>query len=412
MINISFLNYFTKYPFSIFRMKYKDKFKEDDFSLTESGLIYKLQVKAGLDDSIPHYLAKRSIILAVVTWVPLLILSALQGLMIGDKTDIPFLYDVTTHLRLLVVIPLLIFAEKSVDLRLNEFIDQFFIGGIIRESDRPLYMSIRSKGKRLIESLWPDILILVIIVANITIKWKIMLSADSTFWIQSPGEHDSGLSWAGAYFLFFCMPIVQFILLRWLWRWVIWFFFFLKISKLPLLLRPSHADEAGGIGFLGTPPGPFLPITLAISILFSASILKQVIFLNHTLPEYYIPMGAIIIFSIILNILPLLIFMKPLSNCRRKGIFDYSALIHHHHQHFDDKWIQSNEPGSLLGNPDPSSTADINSVFQTIKSMKVVPFDLITMASTIFISVLPMLPLFVLKYSVSEIIQKVLNLLF
>ncbi len=65
----------------------------------------------------------------------------------------------------------------------------------------------------------------------------------------------------------------------------------------------------------------------------------------------------------------------------------------------------------FLGNPDPSSTADINSVFQTVKSMKTMPFDIKTMASTILISALPMLPLFVLQYSVTEIIQKVLKLL-
>jgi len=411
MINISFLNYFTKYLFSIFRMKYHEKFTEDDFSLTESGLFYKLLVKVGLASSKTHYLAKRIIILAVVTWIPLLILSAMQGLIINDKIDIPFLYDVTTHMRLLVVIPLLVFAEKSVDFRLNEFIDQFFHSGINRDSDKPLYILIRSKCKRLIDSLLADIIMLIIIVANITIRWEAAPSSDGTYWMQSPDGNDAGASWAGIYFLLFCMPIVQFILLRWLWRWVIWFIFFLNISKLPLRLRPSHADEAGGIGFLGTPPGPFLPVTLAISILFSAAILEQVIFLHHKLPEYYITMGAFIIISIILNILPLVVFVKPLVNCRRKAIFDYSALIHHHHQHFDDKWLESNEPGSLLGNPDPSSTADINSVFQTIRSMKAVPFDLKTMASTILISALPMLPLFVLQYSVKEIIQKVLSLL-
>ncbi len=391
-------------------MKYQQRFTEDDFSLTESGLFYKLLIKTGFDISKPNSLLKRSIILATITWIPLLILSAIQGILISDKLSIPFLYDVTTHLRLLVVIPLLVFAEKSVDLRLNEFIDQFFIAGIIRESDKPFYMKIRAKGKRLIESLWADIIMLVIIVANISIRGSSILNADISMWIQSP-DGISGASWAGTYFLFICMPIVQFILLRWLWRWVIWFYFFLKISKLPLLLRPSHGDEAGGIGFLGTPPGPFLPVTLAISILFSGSVLEQVIFLHHKLPEFYITMGAFIVISILLNILPLAVFMKPLLSSRRKALFEYSALIHHHHQHFDEKWIHSNEPDQLLGNPDPSSTADINSVFQTIKSMKAMPFDLKTMASTILISAIPMLPLFVLQYSVSEIIQKVLNLL-
>ncbi len=218
----------------------------------------------------------------------------MQGLMINDKLAIPFLYDVTTHLRLLVVIPLLVFAEKFVDARLNEFIDQFFIAGIIKESDKPLYMQIRARGKKMIESLWADIIMLVIIIGNITVRGMTMLDSDFTLWIQSADGKDSGASWAGRYFLLICMPIVQFILLRWLWRWVIWFYFFLKISKLPLRLRPSHADEAGGIGFLGTPPGPFLTVSFAISILFSASILEQVVFLNHKLPEYYITMGAFI----------------------------------------------------------------------------------------------------------------------
>jgi hypothetical protein len=392
-------------------MKYQQRFTEDDFSLTESGLLYKILVKAKMVAPAPRYLLKRSIILVMATWVPLLILSAIQGLLINDKLVLPFLYDVTTHLRLLVVIPLLVFAEKSVDFRLNEFIDQFFISGIIKESNKPLYMEIRARGKKLIESLWADLIMLVIIIANITIRGKTALDSEFSSWLQSVESNDSGASWAGTYFLFICMPIVQFILLRWLWRWVIWFYFFLKISKLPLRLRPAHADGAGGIGFIGTPPGPFVPVTLAISILFSSAILEQVIFMDHKLPEYYLTMGAFIVLSIILNILPLMVFMKPLINSRRKAIFEYSALIHHHHQQFDDKWINSNEPGALLGNPDPSSTADINSVFQTIKSMKTMPFDLKTMASTILISALPMLPLFVLQYSVTEIIQKVLSLL-
>jgi len=43
--------------------------------------------------------------------------------------------------------------------------------------------------------------------------------------------------------------------------------------------------------------------------------------------------------------------------------------------------------------------------------MKTMPFDIKTMASSIVISALPMLPLFALQYSVAEILQKVLKLL-
>ena len=392
-------------------MKYQHDASGSDFSFTDSGLFHKLLAKLGMDSSHPHYLAKRSFWLAATTWIPLAILSALQGLLFGDKVKVPFLYDVTTHLRFLVVIPMLIFAERTVDLRLKELMNQFFKSGIILESDKPVYMSIRARSKKLAESIIPDIVMIFLIVANLTIRWKTSFSEDVTFWMKYPDGNDSGLSWAGAYLLFFSLPVVQFILLRWLWRWVIWFIFFIGISKMPLQLRASHADEAGGIGFLGMPPGPFIPVTLALATIFSAAILEQVIFFSHKLPEYYITMGAFIFIAILLNILPMIVFIKPLVTCRRRALFDYGALIHQHHQQFDDKWINTPEPGSILGNPDASSATDINSVFQTVKSMKVVPFDIKTMVSGIVISILPMLPLFVLQYSVAEIFQKVIKLL-
>lgn len=289
------------------KMKY-EKITEDNFSLTENGLFYRLLVKLGLDATKPKYLAKRSLILAGITWVPLAILSALQGLFIGNTVDMPFLYDTTTHMRFLVVIPMLIFAERSVDLRINEFIDQFFKAGIIAESDRPLYMSIMTKCKRLSESLVADFVMLILIVGNITLRWTAGQPEEASFWMQSPLGKDAGPSWAGTYFLFFCMPIVQLIFLRWIWRWTIWFIFFLRISKMPLKLRPAHADEAGGLGFLGTPPGPFLMVTLAMAILFASSIFEKIVFLDYKLPEYYITMGAFVFLSIIINILPLFVF--------------------------------------------------------------------------------------------------------
>jgi len=41
---------------------------------------------------------------------------------------------------------------------------------------------------------------------------------------------------------------------------------------MPLQLSPAHPDKAGGIGFLGIPPAPFLQVSLALSILFSSMI--------------------------------------------------------------------------------------------------------------------------------------------
>ena len=182
-------------------------------------------------------------------------------------------------------------------------------------------------------------------------------------------------------------------------------------SKLPLQLRPIHSDEAGGIGFLGEPPGPFIPVTLAFAIIISSGILEQVIYLGHKLPEFYFAIIAVTVFAIILNMLPLAVFIGPLGKASRQAIFEYGLLVQQHHHRFEETWINSRDPGSIMGNPDASSAADINSVYQSVKSMKVVPFNIKTMVSSIVICIIPMLPLFVLQYSVKEIIQKVLSLL-
>jgi hypothetical protein len=75
-----------------------------------------------------------------------------QGLAWGDKVEITFLKDFAAHARFLVIIPLLIFAEGSVDFRLKELTSQFFHAGILNETDIPRYDIIKAKIKRLSES--------------------------------------------------------------------------------------------------------------------------------------------------------------------------------------------------------------------------------------------------------------------
>ncbi len=62
--------------------------------------------------------------LTVLAWVPLLVLSALQGHAWGGVT-LPFLYDVELHARLLLAMPLLILAELAVHRRLRGTVEQF-----------------------------------------------------------------------------------------------------------------------------------------------------------------------------------------------------------------------------------------------------------------------------------------------
>jgi hypothetical protein len=86
-------------------------------------------------------------------------------------------------------------------------------------------------------------------------------------------------------------------------------------------------------------------------------------------------------------------------------------LIQEHHRQFDEKWIHGTHTESLLGIGDASSTTDINSVFDTVMSMRVVPFNLKIMLSSIIISVLPMIPIFAFEYNLLDLVKKIAGII-
>jgi hypothetical protein len=391
----------------------KDKYYPvlDDFSLINSGIFYKLASRLGIGGTSPNHLLKRILFLIVITWIPMLILAAFQGLAFGSKVDIPFWKDFTMHARFLIVLPVLIFAEGSFDFRLKELTMQFFKSGILNDKDFASFNIIKKKVKDLSDSIWPDIVIFVFIIANVIFRLVTAGVNHISIWIFLPDTDSTSLSLSGIYLALFCGPLFQFIMFRWLWRWIIWFIYFRKLARLPLKLNSAHPDLSGGLGFLGYPPGPFIQVVFALAILFSTAIAEFVFFQNNKLQTYYPLMVAFALITVLINVMPLMVFLKPMIIQRRKGFFYYSALIQQHHMLFDAKWLHAEHEPMSLGTSDPSSMADLNGSFEIVKNMKTLPFDIKIMLSSIVIAILPMLPLLAFEYDIVDLVLKVLKML-
>jgi hypothetical protein len=382
----------------------------DNFSLTKSGIFYKLLTRLNLAGTSNRNYATRLLAICGTVWVPLLILSAFQGLAFGSKVEISFIKDFANHVRFLLVIPILVFAERSVDSRLRELSNFFFTAGILNEVDAPQYYKIKQFIIRLSEPLLADLVIILIIIVNLIIRW-FNRPHESSYWLVAPGTNQD-VSWAGLWYLFISMPVFQYLCIRWIWRWILWFIYFKKISDLPLKLNPAHSDRGGGLGFLGVPPGPFLQITFALSILFSAAIADKIFFFQGRLQQYYALLGGFAVIAIVLNVLPLLVFTRQLFIQRRRGIFHYSALIQEHHREFDQKWIYKKNPEPILGTSDPSSMIDINSSFESVMHMRIIPFDLRIMLSSLLAVILPMVILMFFEYKWYDLLKLILKMLF
>src|SRR5436309_5545950 len=85
-----------------------------DFSLVLGGPLFQLLRRAHLSDDALTMVRRRIIVIALFAWLPLLVLSALQGQFLGGSVAVPFGLDIEAHVRFLVAIPLLIIAELVV----------------------------------------------------------------------------------------------------------------------------------------------------------------------------------------------------------------------------------------------------------------------------------------------------------
>ena len=87
------------------------------FSLVAGGPAHWLQERLGLVGPGSLRLVRRALLSTVLTWGVLLVLSAVQGLAVGNAVKVPFLHDFAAYARFLVAIPLLILAEGLIERR-------------------------------------------------------------------------------------------------------------------------------------------------------------------------------------------------------------------------------------------------------------------------------------------------------
>ncbi|MBP1776008.1 MAG: hypothetical protein H6Q86_2018, partial [candidate division NC10 bacterium] len=90
-----------------------------EFSLVLGGPLFQLLRRAHLTDDALLLVRQRIIVISLLAWLPLLILSALDGQALGGRATVPFLLDVDVHVRFLLALPLLIVAELVVHQRMR-----------------------------------------------------------------------------------------------------------------------------------------------------------------------------------------------------------------------------------------------------------------------------------------------------
>jgi hypothetical protein len=386
----------------------------EKFSLTRGGPLHWLLVRVGRSGSERRRVINRTLIFIVVTWLPLLGLSLLQGQAYTREIAIPFLRDFVVNVRFLVALPILVLVESGIDQQWRVLALQFLRSGLVGEKELPSFEAVIEKTTRLRDRVLPEVLLLVAAFIPSFFGKAELLMGSVTSW-HTVGLQSSHVSLAGWWFTIVSMPMFRFLLFRWLWRMFLWASFLWRASRVNLYLVATHTDLAAGLGFLSEGQKAFSPIVFAGGAVVAASIGNAIAYENQTLWSLKFPMIAYAVLAIAILIVPLLVVVPVLIKVKKKALLEYGALVTNHNQLFDRKWIRKEEDpdGVILGNPDPSSLIDLGSSFAVIRQMGVVPIpiDRQTLLALAVAAALPMVVVVLLVTPADQLIRTVMKML-
>ncbi len=387
-----------------------------DFSLVLGGPLYQLLRRTHLSGVTPEQqLGRRIVALTLLAWLPLLLLSAVEGNAWSSGLQLPFLRDVETHTRLLIALPLIILAELVVHQRLRPIVRQFVDRGLIPESARPQFDAAIASAVRLRNSIVAEIVLIVLVYAvGMLFVWRTALALDVASWYRVTVDGTFHPTLAGWWLICVSLPLFQFLLVRWYFRLFIWGRFLWQVSRIRLHLVPIHPDRCGGLGFLSGTVQAVSPLLLAQGVILAGLVANRIFYAGATLPDFKLEAVGLVVlmFSAVLG--PLLAFSGKLEAARRIGLREYGMLAQRYVHEFDNKWLRGGaapaEP--LLGNADFQSLADLGNSFSVVTDMRVTPFGLRAVLQLAIIIVVPLSPLLLTMMPLEELLERLLKMLF
>ncbi len=382
----------------------------ESFSLTQGGLFYRLRFLFGHAQEGRARILRRVLLAIAVAWLPLLVLSMIQGSAYGKQLQIPFLRDFAVNVRFLVALPILILAELRIDREWRLLVLHFLKSGLVKEPELPSFEAVIRRVTRLRDSVLPEAIIAAGAYSSFLFGSRTeALIGNATNW-HTLG---TGLSLAGWWFNIISVPLFRFLLLRWIWRLSLWSLFLWQVSQINLRLVATHSDLAAGLGFLSLGQKRFSPIVFAGGAVVASQVGNAIAYDGATLAGMKFIVVGYGVFALILLVLPLLVTTPVLIKTKSEAILSYGALVTSHNQSFAAKWIDGHAPQGheILGNPDPSSLIDLGSSFQVVQQMKRVPINKSTLTTLAAAAALPMVPLVVLATPADQLMRAVLKML-
>jgi hypothetical protein len=144
-----------------------------NFSLVLGGPLFQLLRRGHLWGDASRTVMARITLFISIAWLPLLVLSAFDGHLLGGRLPAPFLADVDVHIRFLIAMPLLVRAELVVHQRMLSIMQLFLDRRLIPDSAMTRFRGAIAAALRLRNSVIAELLLISFVyIVAVTVVWR------------------------------------------------------------------------------------------------------------------------------------------------------------------------------------------------------------------------------------------------
>lgn len=364
----------------------------ETYAIAAGGPLWRAERRLRIVRDDRHDLWRCTALAIAIGYVPLLVTGIRWRIATGAWSL--GMLELTSHLRPLVMLPLLLVAEWLLEERAGGVGRYLLRSGIVAEDCLGLHRSAIARTVRLRDSSLVEAALFAAALASaFTTPALTRAHEPAIAWILQPGA-----------------VLYRFLALRLLWRWLLWTFYLVQLSRLPLTLRATHPDRFAGLAPLSEPSTAFALVVMAGATAAAARWGDRMRFDGVSAALFAREAVAYAVTSLVIAAGPLAVFTRRLFRMRRLGMQSYGAFANRYTDAFERRWLD--RPGEeALGSPDIQSLADLGGTFGRVEQIRPLLVPRITVAFVVAGAFLPMLPLAIAEVGAATLLMRLAKVL-
>jgi hypothetical protein len=353
-------------------------------------------------------IARRALIVILISWSPLLVLTAIQEFLHRNGSLWEFMLDFGAYGRFLIAAPIFILAEGWCLPALGRIIRHFLDFGIIRTRDLGRFdMALRTTRSLLDSTLAEVLTVMLAYAATAALRFSVYLPNLPRWSVQADSD-GLALSAAGLWQLWVSLPLLFILFFGWIWRQFLWCRLMWRIAQFDLNLIAAHPDRAGGLRFLGSALWGYCPLSLALAAIVAGGVANQ-IRQGAALYDFRFFVLGLVLCVLVLFVAPFLIFTPVLRGLRSRGSVEYGTLSCAVGHEFEAKWVDNgtgNSKSDALAAPDFSATTDLYSIASNVYQMRYLPLSSKAVGELLVFTLIPFVPLVLLSVPIDTLLRE------